>query len=284
MAFNWDLRVPYKYGNQYISLRQLEAIMLPDYHLEYVRRFLGWLHYKNGNVGAGGLSRTEQPNKPGFAPSLLTTFHWAGQTYNDGTTGACAVDTVLKDGPDAGDAHDGIPWTEVPIQGSAEAVKWGIHANVGVPGNGESWHIQPIEIDGHASFVAAGRPAPVRGYPIPAEHDPYHAPTDPTPDPDPETPTDPTDPEGALDMFAFVVTNAPNSAVRETWILVDGTQASHIVDGHAAEVFLSLNGFQVKRAENADQTRGIILSCRTMNDCPPEWVGTGWEALWNGQR
>lgn len=183
--FNWDLRVPYKYGNQYMSLRQLEQIMLRDYHVEYVRRFLGWLHYKDGNVGVGGLSRTEQPDKPGFAPSLLTTFHWAGQAYNDGTTGACAVDTVYKDGPDPGDAHDGIAWREVPIQGSAEAVRWGIHANVGVPGDGESWHIQPIEIDGHASWVKAGRPAPVRGYSIPIEHDPYHV---VTPDPVPPIP------------------------------------------------------------------------------------------------
>jgi hypothetical protein len=174
MTFNWDLRVPFKYSNQYMSLRDLEQIMLRDYHPEYVRRFIGWLHYKNGNVGAGGLARTEQPNKPGFAPSLEQSFHWAGQKYADGVTGACAVDTVYRDGPDPGDAHDGIAWTEVPIQGSAEAVKWGIHANVGTPDKGESWHIQAVEIDGHASWVAAGRPAPARGYPIPVEHDPYY--------------------------------------------------------------------------------------------------------------
>jgi hypothetical protein len=189
MAFNWDLLVPYKYSNAYITLRELEQIMLRDYHPEYVRRFIGWLHYKNGNVGAGGLARTEQPNKPGFAPSLEVSFHWAGQKYDDGETGACAVDTVFRDGTDAGDAHDGIPWTEVPIQGTAEAVKWGIHANVGVPGKGESWHIQPIEIDGHASWVTAGRPAPVRGYPIPVEHDPYYE-APPTPTPPTEPPKD----------------------------------------------------------------------------------------------
>lgn len=178
--FNWNLRVPYQYSNRYITLRELEQIMLRTYHPEYVRRFLAWLHYKNGNVGAGGLSRTEQPDKPGFAPSLAQTFHWAGQKYNDGVTAACAVDTVYKDGPDPGDAHDGIAWKEVPIQGSPEARRWGIHANVGVPGAGESWHIQPIEIDGHASWVAAGRPAPRRGYPIPQEHDPYYTPQEAT--------------------------------------------------------------------------------------------------------
>jgi hypothetical protein len=175
--FNWGLLVPYEYRNRYVMLRQLEQIMLQQgYHPEYVRRFIGWLHYKNGNVGAGGLARTEQPNKPGFAPSLRESFHWNGQQYDDGTTGACAVDTVFRDGPDPGDTHDTIPWREVPIQGSAEAVRWGLHANVGSPtgsGVNESWHIQPIEIDGHASWVRAGRPAPRPGYPIPPEHDPY---------------------------------------------------------------------------------------------------------------
>jgi hypothetical protein len=274
--FDWSLRVPYLYSNRYITLRELETIMLRDYHPEYVRRFLAWLHYKNGNVGAGGLARTEQPDKPGFAPSLQQSFHWAGQVYNDGITGACAVDTVYKDGPDAGDAHDGIAWTEVPVQGTAEAVRWGLHANVGVPGKGESWHIQPIEIDGHGSWVAAGRTAPQVGYPISPEHDPY---AQITPPPDPIAPS-----EGAPEMFAFVITNAPSSAVKETWTLCDGTQLSHIVDGHAAEVFASLPGFQIVRAKNADQTAGIIKSCQTMNDCPPEWVGTSWQTLWDAQR
>lgn len=173
MAFNWELKVPYLYGNRYITLRELHDRMLLTYHPEYVRRFIGWLHFKGGNVGAGGLSRTEQPNLPGFAPSLEQSFHWAGQQYNDGRSGACAVDTVFKDGADPGDSHDGIAWSEVPIQGSAAAKLWGLHANVGVPGNGESWHIQPIEIDGHGSWVWAGRPAPVANYPLPPEHNPY---------------------------------------------------------------------------------------------------------------
>lgn len=221
MAFNWNLRVPYKYANTYITLRGLEQVMVRSYNREYMRRFLGWLHYKNGNVGAGGLSRTEQPDKPGFAPSLQQSFHWAGQVYADGTTGACAVDTVFKDGADPGDAHDGIAWAEVPIQGSAEAKLWGIHANVGVPGNGESWHIQPIEIDGHATWVKAGRPAPVPGYPIPAEHDPYRITT-----PDPKPPITPPPPTSGDDDMAqrFIITDARNDAtylvseIGKTWV------------------------------------------------------------------
>ena len=85
-------------------------------------------------------------------------------------------------------------------------------------------------------------------------------------------------------MFAFVITNAPTSTVKETWTLCDGTQLSHIVDGHAAEVFMGLEGFQVVRAKNADQVAGVIKSCKTMNACPPEWKGTTWETLWNKQR
>lgn len=277
MAFDWDLLVPYKYSNQYISLRDLHAIMSRDYHPEYVRRFIAWLHYKNGNVGAGGLARTEQPDKPGFAPSLEQSFHWAGQRYADGVTGACAVDTVYKDGPDPGDAHDGIAWTEVPIQGGAEAVKWGIHANVGVPGAGESWHIQPIEIDGHGSWLKAGRPAPVAGYPIPAEHDPS-APVNPPPI------TPPPSSERMVDMFFVIVTNGPESGVKETWLLCDGTQLSHVVDGHAAALMQRVPGIAAVRPATAAETAGLIRSCRTMTAPPPEWAGTAWGALWEASQ
>jgi hypothetical protein len=235
MAFNWDLLVPRRYGNTYVTLRQLEQEMIAGgYHPEYIRRFIGWLHYKNGNVGAGGLSRTEQPDKPGFAPSLEVSFHWAGQEYDDGVTGACAVDTVFKDGPDPGDAHDGIPWTEVPIQGSTEAVVWGLHANVGVPGKGESWHVQPIEIDGHASWVAAGRPAPRRGYPIPPEHDPYTT-TTPNPDPIPDPPvTPPITGDDDMSTKTILIDLAHNQPYG-IWYLADATTKVWIDNGHVAE-------------------------------------------------
>ncbi len=173
--FNWNLRVPYGYQNAYRTLRQIEAILKPNYHPEYIRRFLAWAHYHNGYVGVGGHWRADGTQKvaAGFAPEGKS-FH-QNQRYNDGFIGACAIDTVIKDGPDAGDWHDGIPWSAVPIQGSVEARRWGVHANVGVPGNGESWHIQPVEIDGHTTFLRDGSPAPVANYPIPVEHDPYAA-------------------------------------------------------------------------------------------------------------
>lgn len=173
--FNWDLRVPFGYGDTYVSLRWLETWLLEHHHPEYVRRLLAWLHYKGGKVGVGGGWRAggAQPDRPGFAPEGKS-FH-QDQEYIDGFTGACAVDTVYEDGPDPGTAHDGIAWREVPQQGTAEAARWGVHANVGVPGAGESWHIQPVEIDGWQTWWNTGRPAPRPGYPIPAEHDPYQS-------------------------------------------------------------------------------------------------------------
>jgi hypothetical protein len=105
-------------------------------------------------------------------------------------------------------------------------------------------------------------------------------PTPPPTPPEHETVPPIDTPEGAPAMFAVIVTNAPTSKVRETWLLCDGTQLSHMVDGHAAALFMGLDGFQIVRPANADQTAGLIKSCRTMNACPPEWVGTTWQSLW----
>jgi hypothetical protein len=99
----------------------------------------------------------------------------------------------------------------------------------------------------------------------------------------PTTPPPITPPEGAPEMFMFVVTNAPDSDTPETWLLCDGTQLSHVVDGHAAAVYAAA-GVSVVRSDGADQTRGLIKSCRTMTDSPPEWAGTGWQNLWNASR
>lgn len=185
--FDRDLLVPFGYSNRYVTLGWLEEWLLVHHHPEYVRRLLAWLHFKGGAVGVGGGWRAggAQPDRPGFAPEGKS-FH-QDQAYDDGFVGACAVDTVFRDGPDAGDAHDGIAWSEVPQQGSAEAAIWGVHANVGSPSlpGGESWHIQPVEIDGWATWWNSGRPAPRAGYPIPPEHDPY---AQPKPEPPAEVP------------------------------------------------------------------------------------------------
>ncbi len=82
-------------------------------------------------------------------------------------------------------------------------------------------------------------------------------------------------------MFLVIVTNAPGSPVRETWLLCDGTQLSHVVDGHAVALISRVPGVETVRPTSADETAGLIKTCRTMNDCPPEWQGTGWESTWN---
>ncbi len=98
----------------------------------------------------------------------------------------------------------------------------------------------------------------------------------------PPPPPPVTPPKGSPAMFFFVVTNAPNAAVPETWLLCDGTQLAHVVDGHGAAVFTNA-GAQVVRSSSADQTEGLIKSCRTTNACPPEWRGTGWQTMWDSQ-
>lgn len=189
--FDWSLRVPCGYAERYKTLREVEADLLEHYHPEYVRRVLAWFHHKGGTIGPGGLWRAggAQPDKPGFAPEGRS-FH-QDQPYADGFVGACAIDLVAPDGPDANLSHDGVSWAMTIPQGSEEAERWGLHCNVGFPPTGEPWHLQPIEIDGWSTWWHNGRPAPQAGYPIPPEHDPYRVEVvepAPPPAPAPEPP------------------------------------------------------------------------------------------------
>jgi hypothetical protein len=171
-GFDWSIRVPFRYSTSYVTLRHLESVLLLHYHPEYIRRLLAWLHYKDGRIGVGGDWRAggSQPGLPGFAPEGKS-FH-QDQVYADGFVGACAVDLVVGV---PGKVHRAPFWSEVPAQGSSDAKPWGVHCNIAT----EAWHMQPVEIDGWLSWWSAGRPAPRPGYPIPAEHDPYHVPTTP---------------------------------------------------------------------------------------------------------
>lgn len=158
---NWNLKVPFGYGTQYVTLAELQVWLLNHHHPEFVRRFIPWLETKGGVVGVGGGWRKQQPAKPGFAPSGKS-FH-QNQVFNDGFVGAVAVDVVKRDGPDGNHTHDSVSWSDVPKQGTSEARRWGVHANTDT----EAWHVQPIEVDGWTSWKSAGRPAPKAGYPIP---------------------------------------------------------------------------------------------------------------------
>ena len=85
---------------------------------------------------------------------------------SDGSRHFMAFDLVVAQ---PGRVHRAPYANEVPVQGSAEAHRWGVHMNVGVPGHRgfESWHIQPIEMDGFTTWRNAGSHRPHPGYPIP---------------------------------------------------------------------------------------------------------------------
>ena len=162
------MRLPYGYGTAEKTLEQTRSWLLEHHHPEYVARLCAWLESKGGHIGVGGGWRADgsQPDKPGFAPAGKS-FH-QNQRYSDGFIGAVAVDLVARQA-NSFEAHRAPYWSEVPPQESAEARRWGVHCNVGYPGSsgGESWHMQPVEIDGYDSFIRNGSPAPVADYPFP---------------------------------------------------------------------------------------------------------------------
>lgn len=171
-------KVPWGYGTTLKTLDEIEDILRPNYHPEYIRRLLLWLEFKGGKIGIGSTFRPDgtQPDDPGFAPEGKS-FH-QNQKYSDGFVGACAVDLVAYNLPNI---HRTVAWSEVAKQGSEEARTWGVHCNVDKGSYPEPWHMQPIEIDGWDSWNSGGRPCPKANYPTP----------DPTPEPQPPDPPDP---------------------------------------------------------------------------------------------
>ena len=164
------MKVPYGYGTEERTIDWIESWLLVNYHPEYVARLVAWIKSCGGNIGVGGGFRPDgtQPDKTGFAPAGKS-FH-QNQKYSDGFVGATAVDLVHRN---PGSRHRAPYWTEVPAQGTTEAKLWGVHCNVGSPGStgSEPWHIQPVEIDGHATWLQAGSPCPVAGYTFPGRND-----------------------------------------------------------------------------------------------------------------
>ena len=156
---------PIGYGTQRVSLAELKLRHGTRMHPEYARRLFNWIEAQDGHVGIGGGWRATgtQPDKPGFAPEGKS-FH-QDQTFSDGFVGYCAVDLVVGV---YGAVHRAPKWSEVPEQGSDEAARWGVHCNIST----ETWHMQPIEIDGWQSWKDAGSPSPVANYPIPGDRPP----------------------------------------------------------------------------------------------------------------
>lgn len=149
-------------------------------HPEFARRLRTWLIVNEGRIGIGGSWRSVQPAKPGFAPEGKS-FHQT-QTFHNGITAFAAVDLVHVNGTGK---HRSPTWAEVPVQGSAEAKRWGLHCNV----KKEPWHMQPVELDGYALWISKGRPEPLPNYQIPAVLDIPIIPhvEEPTPQPGPAT-------------------------------------------------------------------------------------------------
>ena len=164
---------PYGYGVGTKSMDDLRARYQPRMHPEFARRLFAFLEAQGGTMGIGGGFRFKQPDRPGFAPEGKS-FHQE-QRFADGWVGYCAVDLVVRR---SGMSHRSPKWSEVPAQGSGLATAWGLHCNVGAPPNGESWHLQPVEIDGWGKWRrpkalgGLGRVAPVANYRLPVTDSP----------------------------------------------------------------------------------------------------------------
>lgn len=161
---------PMGYGTDLVTVSQMRARHMNSMEPEFARRLFNWLESKGGSIGIGGGHRTVQPTKPGFAPPGMS-FHQS-QRFRDNTVWYCAVDLVHRN---EGKVHRATRVSECPQQGSPEAAKWGVHINTS-----ESWHMQPIEVDGFQSWINGGRKRPVPGYSIPGAEQP-DTPVDPPP-------------------------------------------------------------------------------------------------------
>lgn len=152
---------PTGYGRSLVTLSRLRELHHVDkMHPAFERRLFTWIAAQGGQIGIGGSWRDTgaQPDKPGFAPEGRS-FHQY-QRFASGLIKFAAVDLVARNGSNV---HRAPHWSEVPAQGSADAAKWGVHCNV----SSEAWHMQPIEIDGWASWINAGSPDPAANYQTP---------------------------------------------------------------------------------------------------------------------
>lgn len=180
---------PSGYGTTELSLDALIARHHGDkMHPEFRRRLRAWLESHGGLLGIGDGYRVTQPVKVGFA-APGKSFHQA-QRFQSGITAYSAVDLVCRQ-PGSTHSSGAIPLKWVPLQGSAEARRWGLHINVGVPNvkGFEVWHIQCIEMDGYDTWVNGGRRDPKANYPLPTAPLPVDPPVPPSPAKPPVNPS-----------------------------------------------------------------------------------------------
>lgn len=153
---------PIFYGTRLVTFDVLQQTFEPKAHPEAARRLFNFILHQGGKFGIGSGWRLTQPALPGFAPDGKS-FH-QDQKFPSGTYYA-AWDLVVVN---PGGKHRAPTWDEVPVQGQKLALDYGVHMNVGRPGvrGSESWHIQPVELDGWDTWVDRGRPDLERNYPI----------------------------------------------------------------------------------------------------------------------
>ena len=148
---------PTGYGSHRITLDELKAKYSKHLHPEMSRRLWPWIESKHGVIGIGSGWRTK-PHPVSAASRNGRSFHQS-QAYKSGEF-YTAFDLVQYN---PGGNHIAPRWSEVPKQGSAESRALGVHMNIGH----ESWHIQPIELDGFSLWESQGRPDLFANYPIP---------------------------------------------------------------------------------------------------------------------
>lgn len=161
------MNYPTGYGSANVSMSELKRQYSGDMEPEFARRLFAWIASKDGAVGIGSGWRPN-PSNVSAASRAGKSFHQT-QTFGDGSRFFCAVDLVVA----TADKHSSgaVPVNLVPLQGSTAAKEFGVHVNVGKPGESgfESWHMQPIEIDGFDAWANSGRIRPAAGRVVPGD-------------------------------------------------------------------------------------------------------------------
>lgn len=183
-----DTLYPMFYGTRLVTMDVLRATFTPHMHPEAARRGFNFIEDQGGVFGIGGGYRAigNQPDKPGFAPEGRS-FHQP-QQFPSGLY-YVAWDLVVVN---PGNVHKAPARGQAPLQGTQRAVDYGVWINTD-----ESWHLQPIPLDGYDKWVNAGRYDLDPNYPIKilAPSTPEEPPVDPpTPEEPPVEPPVPEEP------------------------------------------------------------------------------------------
>lgn len=153
-----DTLYPIFYGMRLVTFDVLRNSFEPHMHPEAARRGFNFILHQGGKFGIGGGYRPPgtQPGAPGFADEGRS-FH-QDQKFPSGTY-YTAWDVVVVN---PGYVHRAPYWSEVPEQGKQLAIDYGWWMNVGT----ESWHSQPIPLDGWMAWYNGGRFDLDSNYPI----------------------------------------------------------------------------------------------------------------------